>query len=225
MGKNFRIKFPWLNQIDTAFVIYSGFMKSILPFLLYALLSLQVTAQHRFDDSLAKARNCLTEKAMLALGSWAVVNIGSGFIVAAQASGEAKYFWNMNAYWNFINLGLAGLGYLNALRATRRSFSFSDNMEAQQAIEKLYVFNMGLDLAYIAGGFYLRQRGYNQTSQDSRDRYIGYGSSIAVQGGYLLGMDALMYVLHHRNTRVMNQRLRQLEFSAGPAGLSLRYSF
>jgi len=200
-------------------------MKLVIPLLLYVLLTLQVTAQRRFNDSLAMARNCLTQKAMLALGSWAVVNIGSGFILASQSTGEAKYFWNMNAYWNFINLGLAGLGYINALRASRREFSFSGNFDAQQSIEKLYVFNMGLDLAYIAGGFYLRQRGYNQNSTDSRDRYIGYGTSIALQGGFLFGMDALMYILHHRNTRVMNKRLEHLEFGAGPGGLALRYSF
>jgi hypothetical protein len=192
---------------------------------LYVLLTQGVTAQRRFNDSLAMARNQLTEKAMLALGSWAVVNIGSGFVLANQTTGEAKYFWSMNAYWNFINLGLAGLGYINALRARSRTFSFSDNFQAQQAIEKLYVFNMGLDLAYIAGGFYLRQRGYNQSTTDNRDRYIGYGSSIALQGGFLLAMDALMYVLHHRNTRVMNQRLQHLEFSAGPSGFAVRYRF
>ena len=39
---------------------------------------------------------------------------------------------------------------------------------AQMSIEKLYAFNFGLDLAYIATGFFLREKGINSTSLKSR---------------------------------------------------------
>ena len=115
-------------------------------------------AQQNFNDSIAYSRNHTTEKAMIVLGSWAAVNIASGFIVAGQVQGEAKYFWKMNAYWNLINGGLAVMGYLNARKAMAKKFGLAENEAAQAAIGKLYAFNFGLDFAYIAGGFFLREK-------------------------------------------------------------------
>jgi hypothetical protein len=189
------------------------------------ILSGESIAQQHFDDSLAQARNKLTRGAMITLGGWAVANITSGFILAANTSGETKYFWQMNAYWNFINLGLAGLGYVGMLKAASLKFGFAENYKAQQQIEKLYVFNAGLDLAYMAGGFYLRERGKTETKQDSMDKFGGYGTSIITQGGFLLIMDVFMYSIHHKNTRVMDRRLQHFELNAGPAGLAVTYTF
>ena len=80
-----------------------------------------VLAQQGFDDSLARSRNTLTKDAMLGLGSFAVVNIATGFIVAGETQGETRYFWRMNGYWNLVNLGVAVMGYLGSERAMRRS--------------------------------------------------------------------------------------------------------
>jgi hypothetical protein len=98
-------------------------------------------------------------------------------------------------------------------------------MREQHKIEKLYVFNMGLDLAYIAGGFYLRERGNSEPVPDKKDQFSGYGSSIAVQGGFLLLMDVIVYSLHHRQTSRMEHKLEKLELAAGPGWLGLSYRF
>src|SRR5947209_4263711 len=127
-------------------------MKKINTLLITLLIYFTAEAQQSFNDSLAYRRNRTTEKAMIVLGSWAAVNIGSGFIIAGQTQGEAKYFWQMNAYWNLINGGLAVMGYLNARKAMTRKYDLADNVKAQLSIEKLYVLNFGLDIAYIAGG-------------------------------------------------------------------------
>jgi hypothetical protein len=182
-------------------------------------------SQSSFNDSLAQSRNRITQKAMLTLGAWATANIASGFIIASQTQGEAKYAWRMNAYWNFINLGLAGMGYINARKSMMKKFGLADNLTAQQSIEKLYVFNLGLDLVYITGGFYLRERGNSQTKINSRDQFKGYGTSIAIQGGFLLLMDGVMIMLHHKNTIRLNSRIRRLELNAGPGGLGMVYHF
>ena len=182
-------------------------------------------SQASFNDSLAQSRNNITQKAMLTLGGWAAANIASGFIILSQTQGEAKYVWRMNAYWNFINLGLAGMGYLNARKAMLKKYGLADNLSAQQAIEKLYVFNLGLDLVYITGGFYLRERGNSQTKVRSRDQFKGYGTSIAIQGGFLLLMDGVMVMLHHKNSLRLNSRIRQIELNAGPGGLGMVYHF
>ncbi|HVY75223.1 MAG TPA: hypothetical protein VG890_10355 [Puia sp.] len=200
-------------------------MKAFACLMFSICFAISASGQATFNDSLALSRNRLTKDAMLTLGGWAVANIASGFIIASQTHGEAHYAWQMNAYWNFINLGLAGMGYLNARRAMRQRFGLADNVKAQQSIEKLYVFNLGLDLVYITGGFYLRERGNRESKESSRDQFKGYGTSIAIQGGFLLLMDGVMIMLHHKNTVRLNNRIRQLELNAGPGGLGLIYHF
>lgn len=190
-----------------------------------AFLSGEVLAQREFNDSIANSRNHITEKAMITLGSWAALNIGTGFILAGQTQGETRYFWQMNAYWNFVNGGLAVMGYLRARKARTRNYGFSDNESEQQSIEKLYAFNVGLDLAYISTGFFLREKGMNNSNMKSRDQLTGYGTSIIVQGGFLLLMDGIVLSLHHRNSILLNKKLKALELNAGPNGLGLHYSF
>lgn len=204
--------------------VYFG-MRYILLLSIGFLLHFRVAAQSNFNDSIALSRNRLTEHAMITLGGWAVANIASGFIIAGNMKGEAKYVWRMNGYWNFINLGLAGMGYLNARRAMAKKYSFADNYTSQHSIEKLYVLNFGLDLAYIASGFYLREKGKRETNVKSSEQLRGYGTSIILQGGFLLFMDGVMILLHQHNTFRMNKRLRQFDLNAGPGGLGLSYQF
>jgi hypothetical protein len=200
-------------------------MKKINTLLISLFLFLSADAQQNFNDSIAYSRNRTTEKAMIALGSWAALNIASGFIIAGQTQGEAKYFWRMNAYWNLINGGLAVMGYIGARKAMARKYDLAGNEKAQLSIEKLYTFNLGLDLAYIAGGFFLREKGMNTSNIKSQVQLKGYGSSIVVQGGFLLLMDGLMIVLHHKNSIRLNNKLKNLELGAGPEGLGLTYTF
>jgi hypothetical protein len=54
---------------------------------------------------------------------------------------------------------------------------------------------------------------------------MGYGTSIIVQGGFLLLMDGIVLSLHHKNSVRLNKKLKSLELGAGPNGLGLRYSF
>jgi hypothetical protein len=200
-------------------------MKKIHTLLVGLFLFLSADAQHDFNDSIAYSRNRTTQKAMVVLGSWAALNIASGFIIAGQTQGEAKYFWRMNAYWNLVNGGLAVLGYIGARKAMARKYDLAENEKAQLSIEKLYTFNLGLDLAYIAGGFFLREKGMNTSNIKSQDQLKGYGSSIVVQGGFLLLMDGVMIVLHHKNSIRLNNKLKSLELGAGSEGLGLTYTF
>ena len=66
-------------------------MKKFFLFSILVVVCSVTRAQQNFDDSIAFTRNRTTEKAMIVLGSWAAVNIVSGFIIAGQTEGEAKY--------------------------------------------------------------------------------------------------------------------------------------
>jgi hypothetical protein len=199
-------------------------MRNTLLSLAFLLLASSSIAQRSLSDSVAEYRRGLTQKAMITLGAWSVANIASGLIIGTSTTGEAKYFWLMNSYWNFFNLGLAGLGYAGTLKMPG-GLGFAGNLEAQHAIEKLYIFNGGLDLVYITGGFYLREHGLREAKQKDRDMFRGFGSSIILQGAYLLLMDCTMYALHHKNTRRLTHKLRQIELGAGPGGFAIRYTF
>jgi hypothetical protein len=212
------------KTINSAVPAYKGLNK-ILFFLLFLFFFKPASSQRTFNDSIAISRNQITKTAMITLGSWAAVNIVSGFIVAGQTSGEAKYFWKMNAYWNLVNGGLAIMGYLGVRKAMAKKFGFSENESAQLSMEKLYAFNLGLDLAYIATGFFLREKGTNTTNMKSRDQLRGYGTSIIVQGGFLLIMDAIVLSLHHKNSVRLNNKLKNLELNAGANGIGLLYKF
>jgi hypothetical protein len=200
-------------------------MKKIRTLFFGLVLFMSADAQHDFNDSIAYSRNRTTQKAMIVLGSWAALNIASGFIIAGQTQGEAKYFWQMNAYWNIVNGGLAVMGYISARKAMAKKYDLAGNEKAQLSIEKLYTFNLGLDLAYIASGFFLREKGMNTSNIKSQDQLKGYGSSIAVQGGFLLLMDGVMILLHHKNSIRLNNKIKNLETGMGPDGLGLTYTF
>ena len=193
--------------------------------LLLLFFSLQVHSQQAFNDSIANSRNRITKTAMITLGSWAAVNVVSGFIISSQTEGEAKYFWRMNAYWNLVNGGLAIMGYLGFRKAMAKKYGFAENESAQLSIEKLYAFNFGLDLAYIATGFFLREKGMNSTNMKTRAQLPGYGTSIIVQGGFLLLMDGIVLSLHHKNSIRLNNKIKKLELNMGANGVGLRYSF
>src|SRR5580765_6844170 len=82
-------------------------IKKISLLLIYMCICAIAIAQHNFNDSIANSRNHITLTAMTTLGAWAAANIATGFIIAGQTQGEAKYFWQMNAYWNLVNGELA----------------------------------------------------------------------------------------------------------------------
>ena len=179
----------------------------------------------KFNDSLAMSRNTITRNAMIVLGGWAAANMATGFIVASQTTGETKYAWQMNALWNLVNGGLAVMGFLNARKSMAKKYDYSQNVAAQVAIEKLYALNLGLDFAYIASGFFLREKGTNETNVKSRDQLNGYGSSIIIQGAFLLLYDATILSLHHKNSVRLSKKIESLELNAGPNGLGLSYRF
>lgn len=199
-------------------------MKKLIPLFILLIATSSIKAQH-FNDSIAFSRYVLNDKAMRTLGTFATANIISGFILANNTHGEAKYFWHMNAYWNLANLGIAGLNLLQTQLVPLKHYSFTGNLKEQLKIEKTYVLNLGLDAGYITTGILLRSKGKVTTDINKQDRLKGYGTSIIVQGALLGVMDIVMLSLHHKNTERMHNRLNSLELTAAPGALALTYKF
>ena len=144
-------------------------------------------------------RNNINESAMLVLGSWAAGNILLGVYGNYKSSGEAKYFHQFNAMWNVVNLGIATFGYINAVNSNPATMTNLEIINDYNSLQKLLLLNAGLDVVYIATGFYLKERAKNSSSSE---RLRGYGNSLFLQGGFLLAFDITLYFIHQSNADI-----------------------
>lgn len=165
-----------------------------------------------------------TKTAMVVLAGWSVANIATGLVAMGQTSGEAKYFHQMNAIWNVVNLGIATAGYFGNRKLNPDSYNMQGSIKEQNKIEKIYLVNGALDVAYILGGLYAREYGKNQSGKE-QDRWKGYGSSIILQGGFLLLYDAVNFTIHHRHGKALYRKFdgMQITFAPGQVAASLRF--
>ncbi len=165
-------------------------------------------------------RHEMDKRLMLGLGSWASLNlVGSGIGWAVSTNESTKYFHQMNVMWNVVNLGLSIPGYIKAHRGNNR-LSFFETMNDQRKTETVFLINAGLDLAYISSGLLLK----NKPNQDptERDKSIGFGNSIILQGGFLLFFDWIAFSLHRRHSKnELNPFLQRIQPSLSGIGLML----
>lgn len=159
---------------------------------------------------------------MWVLSSWAVANIAYGGIAAARGEGSNKYFNRMNIYWNVVNLGIAVPSLIGALRARKSSPTTLDqSIEDLHSIEKTLLFNAGLDVAYLTGGFYLLEKAKN--TPDKEARFRGFGQSIILQGGFLLLFDAANYLALRQSHRKAAEILKNVQFTGQSVGVILEF--
>ena len=169
-----------------------------------------------------KDRVRYTKNAMVALAGWSVVNIVGSGIATNTRNKEVRYFHQMNVMWGGINLTLAGLGYWGAGREKVDNPVLADVLKHQNRIEKTYLINLGLDVAYVGAGLLM-----NKTSDNQKNpaKFEGYGNSIMLQGGFLLLYDAIIYSIHHKHGRQLKGMGEKLTLNAGPGSVSLTYNF
>lgn len=157
---------------------------------------------------------------MKVLGGWALANVTVGSIAYFNSSGKDKYFNQMNVMWNMVNLGLATAGYFGAKATINKQLSLAESINEQQKIEKTLLLNTGLDVGYIATGFFLNERGKNKSS----DRLQGYGQSLILQGTFLLIFDGTMYAIHQKNGKGFDKILEKMSFNFDRKQMGLIYS-
>lgn len=169
---------------------------SILFFLYsFCALSQNDTLIKQFDAR----RYQLNKKGMIVLSTWGGANIaGSAVGYALTNSYEEKQFYLMNGAWGLINLGIALPG---AIASQKNSTSIYDMQKTQTKMEKIFLANAMLDVAYIAGGVALKQYGYNQTEVRQQQRFNGFGNAVIIQGAGLLVFDSFMTILNNRNRK------------------------
>ncbi len=168
-------------------------------------------------QSFEQERQDINNTGMLVLGSWAAANILVGTYGNFKASGEAKYFHQFNAVWNIVNLGIAAFGYFNAVNSDPASMTNVEIIKDFNSLQNFLLLNAGLDAAYIATGFYLKERSKNSSSSE---RLRGYGNSLLLQGGFLLAFDVALYFIHQGNADI-NLYPHLESFLAGGVGVGI----
>ncbi|MEO6489253.1 MAG: hypothetical protein ABIO04_04860 [Ferruginibacter sp.] len=164
-----------------------------------------------------QGRNRITKNAMIVLGGWSIANLVYSGIATGRTSGSDKYFHQMNVMWGGINFGLAALGYLGT--RNKNSLSLTQSLKQQAGIEKTYMFNLGLDVAYVASGFYLKERGKNNTK--NAEKFKGYGESIILQGAALMVLDAVLFTVHNRHSKKLYKVVDKIQIAATGDGIGL----
>lgn len=146
-----------------------------------------------FDTSIyAQKSYDLQKKGMIFLGTWASLNIISGSAGYLLSEKDTKYFHQMNAGWNIVNLGIAGFALYSISQMDASALNYSEAVIELQNLDKVLLFNAGLDFGYMAAGAWMWERGLRKGSE----RLEGYGKSLLLQGGFLLAFDLVLYLLH-----------------------------
>jgi hypothetical protein len=145
----------------------------------------------------------LNQTAMGILLGWAVLNIGTGTAGHFTTQGETQAFWQANAAWNTVNLAIAGLSLHGQASATPGAWDLARSLSEGQKMEKLLLFNAGLDVGYLAFGGFLLERGHRTDSA----RLRGWGKSLLLQGGFLLLFDTALWLLNSNLNSKLTARL------------------
>lgn len=161
----------------------------------------------------------INKKGMLVLSGWALTNIASGSYGFYHSNGRNKYFHQMNAFWNVVNLSIGVFTYYQSALTDPSTFNLYQSMAHARSIENLLLLNIGLNVGYIATGGFLWERGIRKENQ----RLLGYGPSLVLQGGFLLVFDTILYTLNRSNNQNLFQLLDQVQISG--TRLSLQIPF
>lgn len=147
---------------------------------------------------------------MIFLGSWATLNILSGSAGYFLSENDTQFFHQMNAGWNFVNLGIAGFALYSISQIDASSMSYAEAVTEVKDLDKFLLLNAGLDIGYMATGAWMWERGLRKDSE----RLEGYGKSLILQGTFLFAFDLVLYFLHNPITNDLVNLSNHFEITA-----------
>ena len=173
----------------------------------------------RFLQQLNTERISMNRAAVWALTGWTVLNLsvgGLGYFTADDPTWRG--FHQMNALFNVPVLGMA-LGSFAVLAAQDpERLDLRESLRRSGLLARGLLVGITLDVASGLLGLSLRERGLRVGSE----RLVGWGSSLLLQGGFLLLFDTALFAL---NTRYDARLLPLVDASGRGAGLALAARF
>ena len=190
-------------------------MKVIIVFAVFYFACNQCWCQLNPIDKFNREKIKITKQGMEVLGAWGGANVIYSGIALSTATGSGTYFHRMNMIWGGVNFTLGTLGFL--FTKNKDGVGYGQSMKKQMALEKVYLFNAGLDVAYVVGGFYFKEKARNDISR--HDRYKGYGNSIVMQGSALFLFDGIMYLVHQKHGKQLYKLSENIQVSLTGNGI------
>ena len=168
-------------------------------------------------EILAQDRARVNKTGMQVLLGWSALNMAGGTVGYFQTSGKNRYFHQMNAIWNVVNAGIAvsALSGMGADSLASLPMAYKEGL----TMEKVLLANAGLDVAYIATGGYMMERGMRK----DQVRFRGYGQSLLIQGGFLLALDTVLFILNNNHNQELYNILSSVSVSSQGVGMAFTF--
>ena len=192
---------PLLRSRSPVATLITTLITTLIVFAVMSTFALNDASARELQTELFQEHINALQVGMPTLGGWATTNMVVGGVMRQRSTGTARYFHEMNAGWNIVNLGIAAFGYLSLPDVS--AWSNLEALTAMNKIDRILLFNAGLDLGYIALGYGLLERGRRTESS----RMLGYGQSIMVQGAALFLFDAIFAYSHSHLTEDLRIKL------------------
>ena len=106
----------------------------------------------------------------------------------------------MNMCWAVINFTIVLWVFDHQFLRRFLAGNVFQRFEVQRHVEKMLLFNIGLDLAYIFAGLWLKSMG-TAAGVSHPELWLGFGWSVIVQGVFLFVHDNVFHFLHFLNFR------------------------
>jgi hypothetical protein len=176
-------------------------------------------------DEINKKRNQHNWNGMVIFSTWTAANLISSTVGLLVTEGETKHFFEMNLYFNLINMAIAVPGIISARKNLKRksSFSFEKTVKEVQKVKTTFLVNAVLDVSYITAGFLLREMAKNPIHTQNKNRFKGFGNALILQGAWLFIFDFIEYGLHTSNGKKLAPHWQQWSMSTKGLGLKINY--
>lgn len=147
-----------------------------------------------------------SKKAMCVLGGWAVGNMAMSGLRLGHTEGVSKAYHQMNLGWNAVNVTIAAFGYWAAMRENPASYDLFTSINEHHKVDKMFLFNAGLDVGYMAAGAWMLEK--SKTDTRNPQRWKGFGQAVAINGAFLFVFDLSAYFLHSPKITQLQPLLR-----------------
>ncbi len=158
---------------------------------------------------------------MLTLGTWATANVVVGVVgdVTADERDVRANFFQATWIWNSVNLIIVGITLPGVVREDPASVDYQESIKRARVAKLANLFNGVLDLAYVATGAWLWDRGL----RTDEDALTGWGQAVVMQGSFLLVYDVTMFILGQTVSAQIDDLPVKLVPTRTGAGLALRF--
>ena len=155
-------------------------------------LGLTATAQSPTLQAFNQQQAASLKTGMLILGGWAILNILVGSFKLTKATRSRKFYFQMNLYWNIVNLMIAAAALYSIFSRDPAMATLLQSLKLHIWYKKILYLNVGLDVAYVVLGAYLKERSRNSPKTEQLQ---GWGQSLVLQGLFLFVLDLVLVVV------------------------------